>query len=175
MIRVGIGYDIHRFAEGRPLVLGGVGIDHPRGLDGHSDADALVHAVMDALLGAAGLPDIGHFFPPGDPAFKGADSIALLRAVGERVARKGFAVGNVDATVVAEAPRIRPHVGRMKARLAGALGIDPAAVGVKATTNERLGALGRAEGIACLAVALLESRPAAAPDAAASPEGGPRP
>lgn len=158
MIRIGQGYDIHPFADGRRLVLGGVGFDHPRGLAGHSDADCLVHAIMDALLGAAGLPDIGHHFPPGDPAWKDADSIAMLRMVGERIDHAGWAVGNLDATVVAEEPKIAPHLSRMKARIAGALMIDPSAVGIKATTSERLGALGRGEGIACLAVALLSRK-----------------
>lgn len=155
MIRIGQGYDIHPFAAGRRLVLGGVAFDHPLGLAGHSDADCLVHAIMDALLGAAGLPDIGHLFPPGDPAFKDADSVELLRAVGRRIDAEGYAAGNVDATVIAESPKIASAVPRMKERIAGALGIDPCAVGIKATTNERLGALGRGEGIACLAVALL--------------------
>ena len=153
--RVGTGYDIHRFAAGRRLVLGGVAIPHDRGLDGHSDADALVHAVMDAILGAAGLPDIGHLFPPDDPAYLGADSLALLARVVAAAAGRGYAVVNVDATVIAEAPKIAPHVPLMKERLAAVLGVDADAVGVKATTNERLGALGSGEGLAAHAVALL--------------------
>lgn len=157
--RVGIGYDVHRFAPGRPLVLGGVAIPHPVGLDGHSDADVLLHAVADALLGAAALGDIGHHFPPGDPRYAGADSRALLTEVARLVAAAGFAPVNVDATLVAEAPRIGPHVPAMRAAIAACLGLDEGAVSVKATTNEGMGSIGRGEGIAALATASLAPRP----------------
>ncbi|MBX3730251.1 MAG: 2-C-methyl-D-erythritol 2,4-cyclodiphosphate synthase [Candidatus Sumerlaeia bacterium] len=160
-MRVGQGYDVHRFAEGRRLVLGGVEIAHPRGLDGHSDADVLLHAIMDALLGAAGLPDIGHLFPNRDERWRGADSRDLLREVMRRVADEGWIVVNVDATVIAEEPRIGPHVTAMRANIAADLGIEPTRVGIKATTNEGMGFVGRGEGIATLATALLAGRSAA--------------
>lgn len=153
--RVGIGYDAHRFADGRPLVLGGVTIPYERGLDGHSDADVLCHAIADAILGALGLPDIGHFFPPDDASIAGISSLEILRKAASLVDQRGGRIENVDGTVVAEAPRIQPHVAAMRERIAGALGIDPADVGVKATTNERMGFVGRGEGIAALAVAAL--------------------
>jgi 2-C-methyl-D-erythritol 2,4-cyclodiphosphate synthase len=153
--RVGQGYDIHPFAEGRRLVLGGVEIPHGRGLDGHSDADVLLHALGDALLGAAGLGDLGTHFPPSDPQWKGADSGGLLRRIVAEVKNEGWLVGNCDLTVIAEEPRLLPHRERIRSRVAALLGIAPGAVGLKATTNERLGALGRAEGIAALAVVLL--------------------
>jgi 2-C-methyl-D-erythritol 2,4-cyclodiphosphate synthase len=153
--RVGIGYDVHRLITGRRLVLGGVEIPHDRGLDGHSDADALLHAIMDALLGAAGLADIGHLFPSGDPAFKDASSLVLLAQVASVLKDVGFTVGNVDATVVAERPRLAPHATEMRRRIATALQITPERVGIKATTNEGLGALGSGRGIAAWAVALL--------------------
>ncbi|MGH2531873.1 MAG: 2-C-methyl-D-erythritol 2,4-cyclodiphosphate synthase [Thermomicrobiales bacterium] len=153
--RSGIGYDAHRFAEGRALVLGGVRIPHSRGLAGHSDADVLLHAIADAILGAAALGDIGQHFPPSDPAFKDAESRDLLARVRALVAARGFAVVNVDATVIAEAPRIGPHVPAMRRVIAEALGIAEDAVGVKATTNEGMGFVGREEGIAALAVATL--------------------
>jgi 2-C-methyl-D-erythritol 4-phosphate cytidylyltransferase/2-C-methyl-D-erythritol 2,4-cyclodiphosphate synthase len=153
--RTGIGYDVHRFAPGRRLVLGGVAIPHDAGLDGHSDADVLLHAVCDALLGAAGLGDIGQHFPPSDPRFAGADSRDLLRKSARLVRAAGYAPVNVDATLIAEAPRIGPHVPAMRAAIAGCLGIDPGAVGVKATTNEGMGFVGRGEGIAALAVATV--------------------
>ena len=155
-MRSGIGYDVHRYGDaGRRLVLGGVEIEGERGLAGHSDADAVTHAVVDALLGAAGKGDIGEHFPDDDPAFEGADSIALLeRVVGELT---GWRVVNVDVTVIAERPRLGPHKRRMAARLAGALRVDVSCVNVKATTNEGLGAIGRGEGIAALAVAQIDS------------------
>lgn len=154
-MRVGIGYDIHRFAPGRPMVLCGVPLPGDVGLEGHSDADAALHAVMDALLGAAGLGDIGEHFPPSDPRWRGADSGELLRAVLAQVTPR-FRVCNVDLTIVGERPRIGPHRAAMRARLAELLDIPTARVNVKATTNEGLGALGRGEGLAALAVALLE-------------------
>jgi 2-C-methyl-D-erythritol 2,4-cyclodiphosphate synthase len=155
-VRVGIGYDVHPLAQGRRLVLGGVEIPHERGLAGHSDADVLVHAVMDAVLGACGLPDIGTLFPPDDPRYHGADSLALLDQVVARAREHGWAVGQVDCVVVAQRPRIAEYVPRMRSTLAARLGLTPDAVGLKATTPEGLGALGREEGIAALAVALVE-------------------
>ncbi len=157
-MRIGNGYDIHRLVPGRPLILGGVRLEHPEGLglDGHSDADVLVHAVMDALLGALSLGDIGRHFPPGDPRWKGADSLELLDRVNGLLAERGWRVGNVDAVVVAERPRLGPHIEAMRNAIAARLGVEPDRVGVKATTNERLGPAGREEGIACHAVALLE-------------------
>lgn len=155
-MRVGFGYDVHRLVEGRPLVLGGVTIPHSLGLDGHSDADVLVHALMDALLGAAGLRDIGYYFPPSDPAFKGADSVQLLTKVVALLKEEGYRPVNVDMTLLAERPKINPHVEAMRAKLSGALGLAPRQVGIKATTNEGLGFVGREEGMAAYAVALLE-------------------
>ncbi len=154
MTATGIGWDSHRLAEGRELILGGVRIEHERGLAGHSDADVLTHAVIDALLGAAGLGDIGDHFPDTEARWKGADSIALLRAVaGELLA--GREVLHVDATVIAERPKLGPHKATMRERLAGALGVAPSRVNVKATTGEGMGFVGRREGIAALAVATL--------------------
>jgi len=153
--RIGNGYDIHRLVPDRPLILGGVTIPHSLGLLGHSDADVLTHAVMDALLGALGLGDIGHYFPPQDPQWAGADSVALLTQVRQWVTARGWQVANVDTVVVAERPKLKPHIPAMQARLAAALGVTPAQVGVKATTNEGLGPVGREEGIAAYAVALL--------------------
>ncbi len=153
--RIGFGYDIHPLTEGRRLMLGGVAIPSPRGLDGHSDADVLLHALCDALLGAAGLPDIGSLFPNTDPAYKGIASLELLRQVWERVGAAGYQVGNVDLTLIAEAPKIAPYVPQMRALIAQALHIEPAHVGIKATTNEGLGSLGRGEGIAAHAVAAI--------------------
>lgn len=153
--RVGLGFDAHRFAPDRPLVLGGVQLDHPLGLDGWSDADALLHAIADAILGAAAMGDIGRHFPPGDPVWKDADSGELLRAAVALVARDGWAVENVDATVLAEAPRIGPHAEAMRAAIGAACAIEPARVSVKATTMERMGFVGREEGIGAMAVALL--------------------
>ena len=158
-MRIGFGYDVHRLVEGRPLILGGVRVPSERGLEGHSDADVLAHAVADALLGAAALGDIGLHFPDTDARWKGADSLGLLRAVRERVGEAGYAVGNVDATLVLERPKIRPYVDAMRANLAGVLGVAPGAVSVKATTNERVGFVGREEGAAAYAVCLLVPRP----------------
>ena len=157
-LRIGNGYDIHRLVPGRPLILGGVSLEHPKGLglDGHSDADVLVHAVMDALLGALSLGDIGKYFPPTDPTWKGADSLQLLEQVVALVGERGWRVANVDAVVVAERPKLKPHVETMRGNIAQRIGIAADAVGVKATTNEQLGAEGREEGISCHAVALLE-------------------
>jgi 2-C-methyl-D-erythritol 2,4-cyclodiphosphate synthase len=154
--RAGIGYDIHAKAEGRPLVLGGVTIESPWGLAGHSDADVLAHAIGDALLGAIGLGDIGQHFPPGDPAWKNVSSMELLRLIHSQLNARGARIVNVDATVVAEAPRIAPLRGAMCDAIAGALWIDASQVSVKATTNETLGALGRGEGVAAWAVAMVE-------------------
>ena len=153
--RIGFGYDIHPLVAGRRLVLGGVEIPSPRGLDGHSDADVLLHALCDALLGAAGLPDIGSLFPNTDPAYKGISSLHLLHQVCERLAQESYHIGNVDLTLIAEAPKIAPHVPRMRALIAETLHIEPARVGIKATTNEGLGSLGRGEGIAAHAVAAI--------------------
>ena len=153
--RVGIGLDVHALAEGRRLVLGGVEIPHDRGLAGHSDGDALVHAIVDALLGAATRGDIGQWFPSSDARWAGADSLEMLRIVVEALRREGWQMGNVDATVIAQAPRIAPHVPAMREKLAATLGLPVDAVSIKATTTDHLGALGRAEGIAAQAVALL--------------------
>ena len=156
-MRSGIGYDIHPLERGRPLVLGGVRIEHEAGLAGHSDGDTLAHAIIDALLGAAALGDIGAHFPSDDPRHAGANSLDLLRAAAKLVAGAGYRIVNVDATVIAEAPRLAPHIDAMRANLAGALGVGIDAVSVKATTADRLGSLGRGEGIAALAIALLDS------------------
>jgi 2-C-methyl-D-erythritol 2,4-cyclodiphosphate synthase len=158
MTRTGLGIDTHAFAAGRPLILGGVNIPHAQGLAGHSDADVLTHAVIDALLGAAALGDIGRHFPDTDPRFAGADSLELLRAVVRAVGERGFAIANVDATVVLERPKLAPYRDAMRAALAEALGIPPEAVNVKATTGEGMGFVGRGEGAAALAVATLEQR-----------------
>ncbi|MGH7549685.1 MAG: 2-C-methyl-D-erythritol 2,4-cyclodiphosphate synthase [Gemmatimonadota bacterium] len=155
VVRTGIGFDVHRFAEGRRLVLGGIEIDHERGLAGHSDADVLLHAIADALLGAAGLGDIGRHYPPDDPRWKDADSVEILRDVSGRVRAEGWEVSNVDATVLAEAPRIGPHVERMVARISEAMSVQPDRVSVKATTMEGLGPIGNEEGIAAMAVATV--------------------
>ncbi len=154
-VRTGIGFDIHRLVPGRRLVLGGVVIDSPRGLLGHSDADVLVHAIMDALLGAAGLGDIGRRFPPTDPTYRDADSVALLRRVAAAVAAEGWQIAHIDGSVLAEAPMIAPYLDQMTLTLARAMGIGPAAINIKATTMEGLGAIGRHEGIAAHAVATL--------------------
>jgi len=156
-MRIGNGYDIHRLVQGRPLILGGVTLEHPDGLglDGHSDADVLVHAVMDALLGALSLGDIGKYFPPTDPQWKGADSLQLLEQVVALVSQRGWQVVNVDAVVIAERPKLKPHIEAMRGNIASRIGIAAEAVGVKATTNERLGPEGREEGISCQAVVLL--------------------
>ena len=157
-IRVGLGYDVHRLSAGRRLVLGGVEIAHPLGLDGHSDADVVLHALMDALLGAAALGDIGQHFPPGDPRWRDADSLDLLTRVVTLLREAGWAVGNVDVAVLAERPKLLPHVPLMRERIAARLGVGADAVGIKATTNERLGFVGREEGIAAHAVALIQRR-----------------
>lgn len=155
-LRIGHGYDVHRFTDGRPLVLGGVTIEHERGLDGHSDADVVTHAVMDALLGAAGLPDIGVHFPPDAPQFADADSIELLRCVKRLIVDAGWTqVVNVDVTIVAQRPRLAPHTSTMRRCLSQAMGAELSCVNVKATTTEGLGAIGREEGIAACAVCLI--------------------
>lgn len=154
-LRIGQGYDAHRLVAGRPLVLGGVAVPHHLGLEGHSDGDALTHVVMDALLGAAALGDLGHVFGADDPALAGASSLDLLRHVVGLVEAAGWAIVNVDGTVVAQAPRLAPHVGAMRRALAGALGVEVGRVSVKATTTDRLGPWGREEGIAAHAVCLI--------------------
>jgi len=152
----GIGYDVHRFASDRPLVLGGVTIPHSHGLAGHSDADVLCHAIADAVLGAMGLPDIGHYFPPGDPSCKDISSLRILGKCRDLAGELGFAIVNVDSTIVAEAPKVLPHREAMRVNIGAALGIPPERVGVKATTNETMGFIGRGEGIAAMAVAQVE-------------------
>lgn len=154
----GIGYDVHRFAENRPLVLGGVTIPHTHGLEGHSDADVLCHAIADALLGAMGLPDIGWYFPPGDPACEGIVSLRILEKCRALAEENGMEIINVDSTLVAEAPKVLPHREAMRENIGAALGLPSARVGVKATTNETMGFVGRKEGIAALAVAQVEPR-----------------
>ena len=156
-LRIGNGYDTHRLVSGRPLILGGQLLEHPEGLglDGHSDADVLVHALMDALLGALSLGDIGKYFPPTDPRWKGADSLVLLEQVVALVRKNGWQIVNVDSVVIAERPKLKPHIEAMRKAIALRMGVEPDQVGVKATTNERLGPEGREEGISCHAVALL--------------------
>jgi 2-C-methyl-D-erythritol 2,4-cyclodiphosphate synthase len=156
-VRVGIGYDAHRLRPGRDLIIGGVRIDHPLGLDGHSDADVLTHAVIDAVLGAAGLGDIGEHFPASDPTYEGASSQDLLATAVRAVTEAGYRIVNVDSTVIAEEPRLQPHLGAMRTQLAKSLEVDRDAVSVKATSPEGLGALGRKAGIAAQAVALIEA------------------
>ena len=158
-VRVGVGFDSHRFDETRPLVLGGVVIPDVPGLKGHSDGDAVAHAITDAVLGAAGLGDIGAMFPDTDPAHEGADSVALLAAAVRRLRGRGFRVGNVDVTVVTERPRIAPHARAMRERLAEALDVRPAAVSIKGKSNEGLGWIGRGEGLAAIAVATVGRGP----------------
>jgi 2-C-methyl-D-erythritol 2,4-cyclodiphosphate synthase len=153
--RVGTGFDAHALADGVPLVLGGVRIDHPRGLAGHSDGDVLAHALTDAVLGAAGLEDIGALFPSGDPTFESADSIELLSEAWRRVREAGWELANADVVLIGEEPRLAPHRDAMRARLAGALDVDHELVAVRATTTDRLGFTGRGEGLAAQAVALL--------------------
>ncbi len=155
-MRIGHGYDVHRFAENRDLILGGVKIPYEKGLLGHSDADVVLHAVMDALLGAAGMRDIGYHFPDTDPAYKGADSRKLLACVAEKLRVAGYRVGNVDVTILAQAPKLKPHIPQMMENIADTLGVDPGRVNVKATTEEGLGFTGSLEGMACHAVCLLE-------------------
>ncbi|MEL6131171.1 MAG: 2-C-methyl-D-erythritol 2,4-cyclodiphosphate synthase [Cyanobacteria bacterium J06627_3] len=154
-IRIGNGYDIHRLGPDRPLILGGVNIPHTLGLLGHSDADVLTHAIMDALLGALSLGDIGRYFPPTDDKWKGADSLELLDQVHQMVNARGWSIGNLDTVVVAEQPKLKPHIATMQARLAERLTIATEQIGIKATTNEKLGPTGREEGIAAYAVVLL--------------------
>jgi 2-C-methyl-D-erythritol 2,4-cyclodiphosphate synthase len=156
MVHVGIGYDVHAFAAGRKLILGGVEIPHAKGLDGHSDADVLMHAICDAVLGALGEPDIGHFFPNTDPRWKGAPSKAFLQEAARQVSSRNGKIVNVDSTVIAQAPKIFPHIDDMKRRIAEALNLDVRRVGIKATTNERMGFVGREEGIAAMAVASVD-------------------
>jgi 2-C-methyl-D-erythritol 2,4-cyclodiphosphate synthase len=158
MMRVGQGFDVHALVAGRKLVIGGVTIPYHVGLDGHSDADVLLHAICDALLGAAGLGDIGRHFPDTDADYKGADSRRLLAAVGAKLRERGFRVVNVDATIVAQAPRMAPHMETMAANIAEDLGLEAGFVNVKATTTEKLGFTGRGEGIAAMAIAMLEDR-----------------
>ena len=155
-MRIGHGYDVHKLVEGQDLILGGVKIDHTLGLLGHSDADVLLHAVSDALLGAAGLGDIGKHFPDTDPQYKGADSLKLLQIVASRVKAAGYRVSNIDVTMIAQRPKLRPHIEQMEANIASAVGIDASRVNVKATTEERLGFTGSEEGMSCHAVCLLE-------------------
>lgn len=157
-MRIGHGYDVHRLVEGRPLILGGVEISYEKGLLGHSDADVLTHAVMDALLGAAALGDIGKHFPDTDPRFEGADSLELLHEVGALLTVHGYVVGNIDATILAERPKLAPHIPVMRENIANALQIEKDQVSVKATTEEKLGFTGAGEGIAAHAVCLLETR-----------------
>ena len=156
MLRIGQGYDIHPLVEGRPLLIGGEEIPFDRGLEGHSDGDVLLHALGDAILGASGLGDLGDHFPPSDPQWKGADSIGLLQRIVELASKKGFTIANVDLCVIAEVPKLAPYRESIRSRIAATLSIPIDAVGLKATTNERLGAIGREEGIAALAVVLLE-------------------
>lgn len=153
---VGFGYDVHKLVPGRPLILGGVRIPYEKGLDGHSDADVLVHAIMDAMLGAAGLRDIGHQFPNSEAAYRGADSVALLGKVMELLRREGLKPINVDTTLLAEQPRIGPHAEKMRANIAGVLDLHPRRVSIKATTNEGMGFVGEGQGMAAYAVVLLE-------------------
>ena len=155
-MRIGHGYDVHRLVECRDLILGGVLIPHRMGLLGHSDADVLLHAVSDALLGAAGLGDIGKHFPDTDPQYKGADSLKLLKTVGEKVGNAGYRISNIDVTMIAQKPKLRPFIPQMEENIAHALGLDVSRVNVKATTEEHLGFTGREEGMACHAVCLLE-------------------
>jgi 2-C-methyl-D-erythritol 2,4-cyclodiphosphate synthase len=156
--RVGIGYDSHRFVAGRPLILGGITIPHSHGLGGHSDADAVAHALTDAILGAAGAGDIGQLFPDTDPQWKDADSMELLRTAHELVRGRGYTLAQADCSVVTERPRLGPHLGAMAAALAARLGVESGAVSVKAKTNEGMGFIGRGEGLAVIAVAVLEAR-----------------
>ena len=155
-MRIGHGYDVHRLVPGRALILGGVNIDFELGLDGHSDADVLLHAVSDALLGAAGLGDIGRHFPDTDPRYKGADSLLLLKDVAQKVTNAGYRVSNIDVTMIAQKPKLKDYIPQMEENIARAVGIAPSRVNVKATTEEKLGFTGAGEGMACHAVCLLE-------------------
>ena len=155
-MRIGHGYDVHKLVEGRDLILGGVKIDYEKGLLGHSDADVLLHAVSDALLGAAGLGDIGRHFPDTDPKYKGADSLGLLREVYRKISEKGFRVGNIDVTMIAQKPKLKDYIPQMQENIAAAVNVTPDRVNVKATTEEKLGFTGTGEGMSCHAVCLLE-------------------
>jgi len=155
-MRIGFGYDVHRLVPGRPLILGGVVIDHPEGLNGHSDADVLLHAITDAVLGAAAMGDIGSHFPDTDPAYKDADSVVLLQEVLRRVGKRQFRLVNIDATIAAQAPKLRPHIDAMRSNIARVSGLSLDAVSVKATTTEQLGFVGAKEGMAAYAVCLIE-------------------
>ena len=155
-MRIGHGYDVHKLVEGRDLILGGVKIDYEKGLLGHSDADVLLHAVSDALLGAAGLGDIGRHFPDTDPKYKGADSLELLREVYRKISEKGLRVGNIDVTMIAQKPKLKDYIPQMQANIAAAVNVSPDRVNVKATTEEKLGFTGTGEGMSCHAVCLLE-------------------
>ena len=155
-MRIGHGFDVHRLVPGRDLILGGEKIDYELGLDGHSDADVLLHAVSDALLGAAGLRDIGYHFPDTDPKYKGADSLKLLQIVGEKVAAAGYRISNIDVTMIAQRPKLKEHIPQMMENIAGALNLDISRVNVKATTEEKLGFTGEGLGMSCHAVCLLE-------------------
>jgi 2-C-methyl-D-erythritol 2,4-cyclodiphosphate synthase len=154
-IRIGNGYDIHRLVSDRALILGGIQIPHELGLLGHSDADVLTHAIMDAMLGALSLGDIGHYFPPSDPQWAGADSLILLTQVHQLIKEQGWQIGNIDSVVVAERPKLKPHIEKMREKLAHVLELQPNQIGIKATTNEKLGPVGREEGICAYAVVLL--------------------
>ncbi len=154
-LRIGNGYDLHKLVRDRPLILGGVTIPHEFGLLGHSDADALTHAIMDAMLGALSLGDIGHYFPPSDPKWQGADSLVLLHQVHELIKAQGWQINNIDSVLIAERPKLKPHIKAMRDKLATTLQVNPDQIGIKATTNEKLGHLGREEGIAAYTVVLL--------------------
>lgn len=155
MIRSGIGYDVHQLVKGRPLILGGVEIPHSHGLEGHSDADVLCHAIADAVLGALGLPDIGHYFPPGQDSCRGICSLRILEKCATLCEEEGYCIMNVDSSLVAEAPKVLPHAAEMKNHIATALNIEPRQIGIKATTNETMGWIGRKEGMAAFASALV--------------------
>jgi len=155
-MRVGQGYDVHRLTNGRDLIIGGVNIEYEKGLDGHSDADVLVHAIMDALLGAAAFSDIGNLFPDTDEKYKGANSLEMLSEVGALIRQNGFVIANIDSTIIAQEPKMRPYIGQMRANIANALEMEVSRISVKATTEEGLGFTGRKEGIAASAICLLE-------------------
>lgn len=156
-MRVGMGYDVHKLTEGRKLILGGVEIPYEKGLLGHSDADVLIHAIMDALLGAAALGDIGSHFPDSDPAYEGISSILLLKKVGDILKKEGYSIGNIDAIIIAQKPKMAPYIPRMRQNMADALGIEPGCISIKATTEEGLGFTGRGEGIASQAICLINN------------------
>lgn len=156
MTRVGIGYDVHAYAEGRDFILGGVKIPYEKGLQGHSDADVLSHAIADAVLGSIGEADIGYWFPPSDASIEGISSLKILEKAASLVAEKGFTIQNIDSSIIAEAPKILPHLQAMKEQIAKALGIEVDQIGIKATTNEKMGFVGRKEGVAAMAVACVE-------------------